>query len=240
MRLFSMLAAVLLLTAGPVLAQNSRTQAMEWLRMPTQGRTAYLTGAAAGANAYAESQPGEHKLARVRIDMAVADMNSRLQDPLARQQSMMALAWQVIQANQDKGIPVSEAGGHVRDAQFDQRLLFDYPWLYPVNLEAFVPMSQPKPTFAQTWLAAQNPLKLFFLEGFGDMVAERCLARFGDTPKGNACLKPLLPMPIDAVATQMDAIYRDPRYAHTGYDLVARAALLRMVGDDWQSVLNGK
>jgi len=47
-------------------------------------------------------------------------------------------------------------------------------------------------------------------------------------------------LPIDAVIASMDTIYRDNRYANAGFDLVIRAALAKMVGDDWQKILGGK
>ena len=82
--------------------------------------------------------------------------------------------------------------------------------------------------------------KLFFIEGFGDMVVWSCLKAYGDTPAGQSCAKPLLPLPPELVAATMDAIYRDPRFKTSGYDLVIRAALRKMTGGDWEAVLAGK
>jgi len=127
-----------------------------------------------------------------------------------------------------------------RDIHFDNTLLFTEPWLWPVNLDALVPQPKtgPKPTYAQSWLAASEPEKDLFLEGYGDQVMFRCLARGGgDNPGSQACVKPLLPLPPELVLAAMDDIYRDPAFANKRYDLVIQAALKKIVGEDWRGFL---
>lgn len=128
-----------------------------------------------------------------------------------------------------------------RDLHFDNTLLFTEPWLWPVNLDSLVPQPKtgPKPTYAQSWLAASEPEKRLFLEGYGDQVVFRCMVRGkGDNPGSRACAEPLLPLPPDPVLAAMDDIYRDPRFAEKRYDLVIQAALKKIVGDDWQGFLS--
>ncbi|MFP5239644.1 MAG: hypothetical protein ACLGQW_07435 [Acidobacteriota bacterium] len=220
---------------------QDRTATGSWAKMPANAKKCYMTGAAAGTRAFAEITPGEPKLKRVRVDQAVTNMDHFAADPLYQRQPMILTAYRSLQMAQDKGIRFKETGEPIRDPQFDDNLLFDYPWLWPIDLDAFIPESSgSKPTFAQTWLKAEQFAKMFFLEGFGDMAVGLCNQRMGDTPKGQACMKALMPLPMDDVAMQMDTIYRDPAYAHSGYDLVARAALLKMTGDDWRQVLARK
>ncbi|GFK92853.1 hypothetical protein NNJEOMEG_00681 [Fundidesulfovibrio magnetotacticus] len=219
-------------------AQNGQTLTRDWLRIPRDDRTAYMTGASAGVRAYAESQPGTPMPAMVVVSRAVSAMDRAARDPLTSGQPMMQMALKAVMDSQDRGIHFVESGGHVRDPQFDQRILFDYPWLQPLDLEGFVATPYtPHDTFADSWKSAYQHQKLFFIQGFGDMAAARCLDAFGDTPKGRDCLRPLLPLPPEAVVAQMDQIYRDRRFAKSGYDLVIRAALVRMVGGDWEKIL---
>ncbi|WP_243439460.1 hypothetical protein [Fundidesulfovibrio soli] len=225
--------------AMPEAQAQDRTSTGSWAKMPANAKLCYMTGAAAGTRAFAEITPGEPKLKRVRIDQAVTNMDHFAADPLYQRQPMTVTAYRSLQMAQDKGIRFKETGEPLRDPQFDDSLLFEYPWLWPIDLDAFIPEGGrgPKPTFAQTWLKAEQFAKMFFLEGFGDMAVGLCNTRLGNTPKGQTCMKALMPLPMESVASQMDSIYHDPAYAHTGYDLVARAALLKMVGDDWRSVL---
>lgn len=254
MRLLTALALTLLL-AFPALAQpqpqskgssqsqpKGPTPAGQWSRMPRDARTCYMTGAAAGARAFAETQPGTPMPARIRVDQAVTNMDHLSSDPMYSRLPLMAVALKALMAAQDSGISFVETGKHVRDPQFDSKILFDRPWLEPINLEGFVPTELPgrKPSFAQSWLATIEAQKQLFAEGFGDMAAAQCMERFGDTSAGNKCLKPLLPLPMNAVIAEMDGIYRDHRFAEAGYDLVIRAALAKMVGDDWQGILGEK
>jgi hypothetical protein len=242
---------LILVFALPALAQpQTQTQgqskgpalAGQWSRMPRDARTCYMTGAAAGARAFAETQPGTPMPARIDVPQAVTNMDHFASDPTFSRLPMMAVALKAIMAAQDTGIRFVESGTHVRDPQFDAKLLFDDPEFWPINLEVFVPTSiaGAKPTFAHAWLATIEAQKQLFAEGFGDMAAAQCLERFGDTPSGSKCLKPLLPLPMNAVIASMDTIYRDKRYANAGFDLVIRAALAKMVGDDWEKILAEK
>jgi len=221
---------------------QDRSLTASWAQMPQNAKLCYMTGAAAGTRAFAELNPGEPKLKRVRVDQAVTNMDHFAADPLYQRQPMILTAYKSLQMAQDKGIRFKETGEPLRDTQFDDTLLFEYPWLWPIDLNAFIPESVPgpKPTFAQTWLKSEQFAKMFFLEGFGDMGVGLCKTRLGDTPKGTNCMKALIPLPMEDVAAQMDSIYHDQQYARLGYDLVARAALLKMVGDDWRAVLAAK
>lgn len=246
---------LILLLASPALAQprpQTQTQAQsqskgpalagQWSRMPRDARTCYMTGAAAGARAFAVTQPGTPMPARIDVPQAVTNMDHLSVDPMYNRLPMMAVALKAIMSAQDTGIPFVESGTHVRDPQFDAMLLFDDPEFWPINLEGFVPTPIPgaKPSYAHAWLATIEAQKQLFAEGFGDMAAAQCLERFGDTPSGSKCLKPLLPLPMNAVIAAMDTIYRDKRYANSGFDVVIRAALAKMVGDDWEKILAEK
>ena len=241
----ALLLVLILFAASPALAAQTQgpPQAGQWSRMPSEAKTSYMTGAAAGARAFSEVHPDAPKPARIRVDQAVTNMDHLAADPMYRRQPLMVVALKALLAAQDTGTSVVEFGPDIRDPQFDSMVLFDYPWLAPINLEAYVPRTiqgGAKPTFAHSWLAADQNQKQLFAQGFGDMVAAQCMERYGDTPKGNSCLKPLLPLPMDMVLMEMDGIYRDSRFENLGYDLVIRAALAKMTGDDWQSVLAGK
>lgn len=224
----------------PQQQQNGTPLTKDWLRIPRDARTSYMTGASAGVRAYAESQPGTPMPAMVVVSRAVSAMDRAARDPMLSRQPLLPTALKAVMDAQDRGTHFVEKGGQVRDPQFDRRILFDYPWLRPLDLDAFVPTPYaPNETFADSWKNAGQPLKLYFIQGFGDMVAARCMETFGDTPKGNACLRPLLPLPPEAVVAQMDQIYRDRRFAKSGYDMVIRAALVRMVGGDWERIASG-
>lgn len=214
----------------------------QWSRMPQDARTAYMTGAAAGARAFAETQPGTPMPVNIRVDQAVTNMDHLAPDPLNRNQTMMAVAYRALMAAQDKGILFKDTGAPLRDVHFDDTELFQFPWLYPLDLDAFIPKTYQSPNrnFADSWRSAAQHQKQFFVQGFGDMAAQQCLDRYGDTPAGERCVKPLLPMPVDLVIATMDDIYRDKSYATKGYDLVIRAALAKMTGDNWQAVLGKK
>lgn len=214
----------------------------QWQRMPRDARTCYMTGAAAGARAFAESQPGTPMPARIDVPQAVTNMDHLASDPMFARKPMMEVALKALMAAQDTGTPFTESGAKLRDVHFDAMLLFDDPGFWPIDMDNFVPTPIPgaKPTFAHAWLGAIEAQKLLFTQGFGDMAAAQCLGRYGDTPSGSKCLKPLLPLPVGDVIAQMDSIYRDQRYANAGFDLAIRAALARMVGDDWQRILAGK
>lgn len=126
-----------------------------------------------------------------------------------------------------------------RDRHFDDRLLFTEPWLRPIDLDAFVPKpnSNPRPTYAQSWLAAAEHQKRSMLLGFADQVVFQCMANLGDTPKGQACVRSLLPLPVNDVLAAVDGIYRDRAYADKRYDFVIQAALRKIVGEDWRGYL---
>jgi hypothetical protein len=223
-------------------APKAPPQASQWQRMPRDARTCYMTGAAAGARAFAETQPGSPMPARIDVPQAVTNMDHLATDPMFARKPLMEVALKALMAAQDTGTRYVESGPVLRDVHFDAKLLFDDPEFWPINMDNFVPMPVPgaKPSFAQAWQKTAEVQKQLFAQGFGDMAAAQCLNRYGDTPAGSACLKPLLPLPMEDVIAQMDAIYRDPRYAGAGFDLVIRAALARMVGDDWQKILAGK
>jgi len=245
MRILAVLCLILFASlpafAQPKQQQSGPPQVKDWLRMPREARTAYMTGASAGVRAYAESQPGTPMPAMVVVSRAVSTMDSAARDPMLSRQPLLQTALKAVMDAQDRGQHFVEVGGHVRDPQFDRRILFDYPWLRPLDLEAFVATPYaPNETFADSWKSAGQTLKLFFIQGFGDMAAARCMETFGDTPKGQACLRPLLPLPPEAVVASMDQIYRDRRFAKSGYDLVIRAALVRMVGGDWEKIASGQ
>lgn len=220
--------------------KSSNNQAGQWPRMPRDARTAYMTGAAAGARAFAETQPNTPMPIKIRVDQAVTNMDHLASDPMNRNQPMMAVAYRALMAAQDRGVQFRETGAPLRDVHFDDRTLFEYPWLNPINLDVFIPETSASPSFGDSWRRAAQHQKQFFVQGFGDMAAQQCLDRYGDTPAGQRCVKPLLPMPADLVVAAMDDIYRDHRFSSKGYDLVIRAALAKMVGDDWQAVLAGK
>lgn len=241
-RLFPVLLALFLAAAQAQAQVPDRTTTGDWAKMPHNAKLCYMAGAAAGTRAFAENNPPEPKLKRVRVDQAVTNMDHFASDPVYQRQPMILTAYKSLQMAQDKGIRFKETGEPIRDPQFDDTLLFEYPWLQPINLDAFIPESMPgpKPTFAQTWIKAEQFAKMFFLEGFGDMGVGLCGTRLGDTPAGKNCMKALIPLPMEDVAAQMDSIYHDQAYANKGYDLVARAALLKMVGDDWKQVLVAK
>lgn len=242
MRAFA--AAILALLAFiPVQAlAGDPVQAGQWSRLPQDARMAYMTGAAAGVSAFAHAQPGAPKLAKVRVDQAVTNMDHLAHDPMYARKPLSSVAYQALSHAQDTGILFVEKGPEVRDAQFDAKILFDRPWLAPINLDSLVPVQVPGPgpTYARTWLDSATHQKEFFVEGFGDMVFQQCLDKYGDTPPGQACLKPLMPLPPEVVLAEMDGIYRDKRYERSPYDSVIRAALVKMAGGDWAVVLAAK
>jgi len=127
-----------------------------------------------------------------------------------------------------------------KDLRFDDRELFQQPWLESFDLNMFMPMRESTPgwTFGSSWLNARDHQKREFLAGFGDLLVFSCLERFGDTGKAGACSNPLLPLPPEPTIAAMDAIYRDPRYAGKSYDLVFQAAMRKLSGDDWQGFLS--
>jgi hypothetical protein len=233
---------VLLLAPCADAQSGNPNLAGQWPRMPKDARMAYMTGAAAGARAFAETQPGTPMPIKIRVDQAVTNMDHLAPDPMNRNQPMMAVAYRALMAAQDPGKVFVDTGAPLRDVHFDDRTLFQFPWLYPINLDAFIPQTYPSPNanFGDSWHSAAQHQKLFFVQGFGDMAAQQCLSRYGDTPAGERCVKPMLPMPVELVVATMDGIYRDHQYATKGYDLVIRAALAKMTGDDWQSILAGK
>ena len=126
-----------------------------------------------------------------------------------------------------------------KDLRFDDRELFQLPWLEPFDLNMFIPMTETSPgwTFGKSWLDAPDHQKRDFLIGFGDMLMFSCLERFGNTSKGGACAKPLLPIPPEPVIAAMDAIYRDKAFVNKSYDLVFQAAMRKVSGEDWQGFL---
>ncbi|MFZ5426591.1 MAG: hypothetical protein ACOZEN_06430 [Thermodesulfobacteriota bacterium] len=237
-----LLAAMMVLFTTLPAAAKDPDLAGQWRQLPRDARMSYMTGAAAGARAFALTQPGTPLPARIRVDQAVTNMDHLSADPLNAGKPIMAVAYSALMHAQDKGIEFVERGKEIRDPQFDEQILFDRPWLAPINLDNLVPreVPGPKPTFAHTWFQAAQHQKEFFVEGFGDMVYQQCLDKYGETPSGEKCLKPLLPLPPDVVLAQMDGIYRDPRYANQPYDAVIRAALLKMSGDDWKAALPSK
>jgi hypothetical protein len=232
---------LVLLAAAQAAAQPAAPiQAGEWRRMPRDARLNYMTGAAAGVRAFSDVHPDQPRLTHIRVDRAVDAMDRMSADSFTATQPMMTVVHQALKDARDKGTPlVVQPGQQVRDPQDDAMILFDYPWLWPINLDSFVPTAipGPKPTFGQSWLSANQAQKQFFLEGFGDMVADLCQKRFGHTPRGNACLRPLIPVPPNLVLSGMDMIYRDQQYAGLGYDVVMLAALAKVNGDDWKAVL---
>ncbi|MFP5223670.1 MAG: hypothetical protein ACLGSA_15365 [Acidobacteriota bacterium] len=246
MRVFAALylaSALMLASIGAASAQPGNPNlAGQWTRMPKDARIAYMTGAAAGARAFAETQPNTPMPVNIRVDQAVTNMDHLAPDPMNRNQTMMAVAYRALMAAQDKGIQFRETGAPIRDVHFDDQILFQTPWLYPINLDSLIPVSSPgaNATFGDSWRSAAQHQKQFFVQGFGDMAADQCLTRYGDTPAGERCVKPLLPMPVDLVIATMDDIYRDHRFSAQGYDLVIRAALLKMTEGDWQAVLSKK
>lgn len=126
-----------------------------------------------------------------------------------------------------------------KDLRFDDRELFQLPWLAPFDLNMFIPMAETSPgwTFGRSWLNAQDHQKRDFLIGLGDMLVFNCLERFGNTSKAGACAKPLLPLPPEPIIAAMDSIYRDTRFIGKSYDLVYQAAMRKLSGDDWQGFL---
>lgn len=235
------LLALSLLT--PTLARaGDPVQAGQWPRLPQDARMAYMTGAAAGASAFSQAQPGAAKLARIRVDQAVTNMDHLSRDPMYARKPISSVALQALTHAQDTGVSFVEKGSEVRDPQFDQMILFDRPWLAPIDLDALVPRQVPGsgPTYARTWLDSAQHQKQFFVEGFGDMVYQQCLDKYGDTPAGQGCLKPLAPLPPDVVLAEMDAIYRDRQFERVPYDKVIRAALAKMAGGDWRALLAAK
>jgi len=237
-----LLAVLLLLMAAPgspALAEAPDT-ARQWLRVPEGARMAYMTGAAAGMRAYSMQENGKPLLLHVRIDRAVDNMTRMAKDPIWGNKLFIAVAAIALTDAQDKGIVFVDTGKPLRDTQFDDTLLFTRPWLAPLDLNVFVPTAVPgsAPTFAQTWLSSPYPQKQSFINGFGDMVSQQCLDNYGDSQEGNACVKPLLPLPIDLVIAGMDGIYREKTWAKLPYDVVIRAVLAKMVGGDWEAILN--
>lgn len=235
---------LVILTCAQAAAQPaSSIQAGEWQRMPRDARLNYMTGAAAGVRAFSDVHPDQPRLAHIRVDRAVDAMDRMSADAFTANQPMMTVVYHALKDARDKGTPlVIQPGQHVRDPHDDAMILFDYPWLWPLDLEGLVPTAipGPKPTFGKSWLSANQAQKQFFLEGFGDMAADLCQKRFGHTPQGNACLRPLIPIPPNLILATMDTIYRDPQYSNLGYDVVILAALAKVNGDDWKAVLTRK
>ena len=126
-----------------------------------------------------------------------------------------------------------------KDLRFDNRELFQLPWLEPFDLNMFLPRTETVPgwSFGTSWLGAPDHQKRDFLIGFGDMLVFCCLERFGNTAKAGACARPLLPLPPEPIIAAMDTIYRDRRFTGKSYDLVFQAAMRKLSGEDWQGFL---
>lgn len=126
-----------------------------------------------------------------------------------------------------------------KDLRFDDRELFQLPWLAPFDLNMFIPRPETVPgwTFGRSWLGAADHQKRDFLIGFGDLLVFSCLEHFGNTSQASICAKPLLPLPPEPTIAAMDDIYRDPQFTDKSYDLVYQAATRKLSGDDWQGFL---
>lgn len=127
-----------------------------------------------------------------------------------------------------------------KDLRFDNRDLFQLPWLRPFDLNMFVPRPETVPgwTFGRSWLDAPDHQKRDFLIGFGDLLVFSCLERYGNTSQAGACAKPLLPLPPEPIIAAMDTIYRDRQFTNKSYDQVFQAAMRKLSGEDWQGFLN--
>jgi hypothetical protein len=235
---------LILLAAGVAMAgqEDRKILAGEWQAMPTDARIAYVAGAISGKRAYLGQNPDGGKTRLIMLDMALEAMNSLATNPANGQMPLMAVAANALEMAQSEVVLSPHLAQTQRDLHFDNTLLFTDPRLEPLDLDAMVPKkpSGPRPSPAASWLSAANHQKEIFLTGFGDLVVMSCLLRYGDNSQGSACARPLLPIPMGPVLSAVDDIYRDPKNAALRSDIVIRAALHKVVGDDWQGYLKGK